>query len=785
MPPSSTLRFLIAVVPAGACTDYSPERLRVLPRPPTADLTYTADRAHEPGRGRIRCVVRDDNGDLRHVTLNGPAVDLRGPVVGRVDTVTVAVDSLPAGRRGWTCTVRDAGGHTAVARTETAVDANRPPPSRLRVSRRDGVWRLTLLPVTDPDGDSVSYAVRISGPTVRSIGPLMVPIDTTLVLPPGRYSVLGVASDGVAADSVRYAVASGPAPAITHVADRRGTALVYTSTVTADHAVLTVVRAPADTLYRGPVPADSIFAGATPGDTLGLLKGVYRFTIEAERNAWGGRAAVEVTIPNLDPSVDLRAVDATVPAGSRVMLPLPPPTDPNREDRPAYESAVALDGKVGVVLEGPALAVRADTDAAGPYRIALTIGDSTTGVAVWELAGVIVSQAASRDTAASKSGYDDVRIAGGANSVEADLVSDDRTKRPLLDIDLLERPLKGYYRFKRRLHEAIGLAVSADYAVLNQFATYSASDRQAASGVFRVYGSWGAFPSGRLVLKVENRHRIGPGLTPRNLGFEAGSSLSTVGFKEFGWGVTALYWNQRLGDRFGVVVGRMDPGDFADVYPLLTAWKAFMNDAFANNPAVALPLQGLGIAAAVGLRGPWYVAAGLHDANGSPTDPGLTTFFDVREYYTWVETGWSPGREIMSGVGVHVNAWRQDARTAAATPESWGVTTSASREIGGRWTPFLRAGYSEGGAAQVRFMIGGGVGLTMRRGGDYLAVATSWSAPPDRALRGQVTTEALYRLQLTENLAVTPDLQLTLFPSATLERDVIAVVGVLRLRLAL
>jgi len=31
---------------------------------------------------------------------------------------------------------------------------------------------------------------------------------------------------------------------------------------------------------------------------------------------------------------------------------------------------------------------------------------------------------------------------------------------------------------------------------------------------------------------------------------------------------------------------------------------------------------------------------------------------------------------------------------------------------------------------------------------------------------------------------VTPDLQLTLFPSATLERDVVAVAGVLRLRLA-
>jgi len=97
-----------------------------------------------------------------------------------------------------------------------------------------------------------------------------------------------------------------------------------------------------------------------------------------------------------------------------------------------------------------------------------------------------------------------------------------------------------------------------------------------------------------------------------------------------------------------------------------------------------------------GLRGSWYVAGGLHDANGSPTEWGFTTFFDVREYYTWIETGWSPGREIMSGIGVHVNAWHQDARTEAVTPESWGVTASASKEIAQRWTPFLRADTARG-----------------------------------------------------------------------------------------
>lgn len=137
----------------------------------------------------------------------------------------------------------------------------------------------------------------------------------------------------------------------------------------------------------------------------------------------------------------------------------------------------------------------------------------------------------------------------------------------------------------------------------------------------------------------------------------------------------------------------------------------------------------------------------------------------------------------MSGDNVHVNLWHQDSLTADGTPESRGVTVSASH-VFGRWTPFLRAAYTEGDAALVRFIVAGGVGLTVR-GSDVLGAATSWSGPFDTALRDQVTSEVLCRLQLTDNVAVTPALQLTLFPSLTLERDVIAVVGVLRLRLAL
>jgi len=394
------------------------------------------------------------------------------------------------------------------------------------------------------------------------------------------------------------------------------------------------------------------------------------------------------------------------------------------------------------------------------------------------------------DSTDFKSGYNELQVSGGASSVSSDLVDDDRKKSSLLQKDSIERPLAWYYRLKKKLANDVGLALGTDYMFLNQFSSYSASDRNATSGVFRIFGTWRGFhfdpDRGSFVFRIENRHIIGSGLTPRNLGFEAGSSLSTPSFKSFGWGITAFYWKQSFGDsRLAFAVGKMDPGDFSDVFPLLTAWKAFMSDGQFNNPSVALPQQGLGAVVSARLIERWYLTAGLHDANGLATRWGFDTFFDVREYYTWIETGWSLNKDLMSGTGIHLNLWHQDPLEASDTPESWGATFSVSGEARKQWIPFLRAGVSTGEPALVRFIVAAGTGIRVRNGGDLLGISASWTGAPDSSLRNQLSTDLFYRLQLAEHLAISPDVQITYHPSETLERDVIAVAGFLRVRISL
>ncbi len=136
---------------------------------------------------------------------------------------------------------------------------------------------------------------------------------------------------------------------------------------------------------------------------------------------------------------------------------------------------------------------------------------------------------------------------------------------------------------------------------------------------------------------------------------------------------------------------------------------------------------------------------------------------------------------------MHVNLWHQDARADEGTEDTWGVTFSAAKVFDGRfrWSPYFRAGYAEGdGGGLVRFLIAGGVGAEVR-GSDVVGVATSWSGPIDSTLRNQVTSEAFYRLQLTENIQASPVVHFTINPSQTLETVVLWVIAALRLRLSL
>lgn len=390
----------------------------------------------------------------------------------------------------------------------------------------------------------------------------------------------------------------------------------------------------------------------------------------------------------------------------------------------------------------------------------------------------------------SRSGFDDVPRFGGPGSVGAELEADDQIGS-IFRLPALDEALQPYFDWKAGLSRDDGLTFGLDYTGLYQAVTDSPGDNEAAGGIFRFFGTWTLLGqdsgnTGSLVYKVENRHNLVTDLAPQALGFGAGSILPTgTAFSDFGWGVTNLYWQQRLLEgRVSLVAGTLDATDYVDVYGLTNPWTQFQNLAFLTDPTIPVPDQGLGIAGGAMATDNLYVTAGLADANGDPNDAGFDTFFDDREYFKHLEVGWTSSQDRIYLDNVHLTAWQVDQRDEAGVPDGWGLAFSAAWFLDDTWLPFLRGGYGHGNVGLMSHSLAAGVGWFFPDTRDLLGLGVGWGRPSDGTLDDQGTAELFYRLQLTQNLALTPSVQLILDPPLNPDENAIGVFG-LRARVAL
>jgi porin len=387
-----------------------------------------------------------------------------------------------------------------------------------------------------------------------------------------------------------------------------------------------------------------------------------------------------------------------------------------------------------------------------------------------------------------KAGYEDIPEFGGPSSTGTQLKLDDAAKESTFRLAAFDRFFQPWFDWKGRVHEKLGLAFGLNYTALSQWASESLGEDHAAGGIFELLGTWTLVGRetknpGTLVFKVENRHRLGTDIAPLVLGFEAGSILpTTVKFNDFGWGVTNFFWQQRfLGGRGAFTVGVLDPTDYLDVYGAINPMTGFINFQFSTNPTIPVPDQGLGAAVSAMVSEHVYFILGLADANGNPREAGFDTFFEDREYLTSLEVGWTTSFERRFFDKFDVMVWHQDARETVGVPEGWGVVGTAEWFFGDRYLPFLRVGWADGGAGLLRAMVSAGLAIHVATRG-LLGVGLGWGDPADATLRQQYTLELFYRMQLAQNLALTPDIQVIADPALHPTEDVI-VFFALRLRL--
>jgi porin len=384
-------------------------------------------------------------------------------------------------------------------------------------------------------------------------------------------------------------------------------------------------------------------------------------------------------------------------------------------------------------------------------------------------------------------------LSGGPDSVETTLDVDEEPKDTLFDFGALQGLLTPYFDLKAKLDQDLGVTFGLDYTAtyLTADETLGATD-EAASGIFRFYGIWdvigrGTGDGGSLVWKLEDRHEYldtTPSAFAADVGYEG---IFERPFTAEGFRWTNLYWNQNLNQGgISIVAGFLDVTDYLDVYALSSPWTGFFNSVFSSGSgSILLPEEAaLGAAFGAMITDTAYLRAGVVDSNSDPTDPFKA--FDEplgdKEYFASAELGWINSRGRSYEDNTHVTVWHVDDRVMAGTPEGWGANFSFSTLIDDTWMPFVRAGYAEDGGTLLGKSASVGIGYRPSRRGGQLGVGVNWGELNETTFglgfEDQYTAEVFYRLQVTDHLAVTPDVQYIRNPAMNPAVEGVFVIGV-------
>ncbi len=125
-----------------------------------------------------------------------------------------------------------------------------------------------------------------------------------------------------------------------------------------------------------------------------------------------------------------------------------------------------------------------------------------------------------------------------------------------------------------------------------------------------------------------------------------------------------------------------------------------------------------------------------------------------------------------------------DEREDAGIPSGHGFAVGANKTWNETWMLFGRAGWSDGAAPIYESTATIGAGRLIRQWSDVFGIALNWGSPQDGSLKDQWTTEVFYRLQLSQNLQLTPSIQYLKDPALNPEHSSLWIAS-LRLRLSL
>lgn len=399
-----------------------------------------------------------------------------------------------------------------------------------------------------------------------------------------------------------------------------------------------------------------------------------------------------------------------------------------------------------------------------------------------------VSLAAENDVA-HKANYDNQPGFGGPTAINIQLEEEDELKEPVFQFEGFDDWLQPWFDRKALINDDLGTQIGVDYNYMAQGASDSLTDvDSASSGIFRIYGKWDVYnkddvDKGSFFMKVEHRHRIGD-VAPAQLAGEIGfAGLTGTLFNNANLVLNEFNWQQYFNDgKTGLILGRFDPNDYMDVAGYANPWTSFHNLNSLFNTSIALPDTSWGVGLGHWFNDSVYLLGSVNDANGALTE--IDGFEGGGELFKQVGFGFTPTRDQRYTHNVQVTYWDVDERKSLGIPASDGVAINANWTFDDKYMLWSRLGWSDGLAPIYNDFYAVGFAYQLDAPTNIFGLSVNWGDPAEPSLSNQTGIEAIYKLQVAQNMIITPSIQYIDSPALNPEEDSLVVWGV-RLRISL
>jgi len=400
-------------------------------------------------------------------------------------------------------------------------------------------------------------------------------------------------------------------------------------------------------------------------------------------------------------------------------------------------------------------------------------------------------------------GQDTIKHQSLKHPLDPSKVIDDIEPKPgaLINVGLPN----GYFKWKDRVYDKIGLKFGASYQMLFQIA----SDVAPNATYNRALGQWTGFMlkwtlinrkkgkhKGTFVFSMMDRRALGNNALPANFGVsEVGGITTNVEFTHWLFAVENLYWEQWINfkrSKLMIRVGNQVVTTFLNPFRFKDSRLSFTTAPFCFHLTMPSPTFGFGASIKwMPSKGSGiYVAGSINDMNGDPNLQGLDWSTVGRgEFFYGVEVGYNWQRSKDDYDHVHLilfYASERSTRSPETLPNKagWGFNFLGEKQLD-QWVLFASFTYN---TAQ-----GGGVSatlseLTTTTGVAYknplkisgeAAIGLLYMNPIeeifDEEVRNQYGIEMYWRIHFTRNIWVTPGAHFVIDPATNFESNFIAI----------